>query len=114
MSRAIFEKSLSELTWSEFEDVVAKGLEEDQTLEFKEALQVKNGSVDPWQSGGETIANWARDALAKELVAFANAYGGVVIVGIEETNDNPLGVRKHSRHRWFETALNASNVLDLP
>jgi predicted HTH transcriptional regulator len=99
MSRAIFERSLSELTWSDFEDVVARGLEEDQTLEFKESLQVKDGGVDPWQSGSDKISPHARDALAEEVVAFANAYGGVVIVGIEETNDNPR------RAKAFKTPL---------
>ena len=93
------------MTWSDFEDVVARSLEEDQTLEFKEALKVKDGGVDPWQSGGDKISAHARDALAEELVAFANAYGGVVIVGMEERMTT-LVVRKHSRHRWFETALN--------
>jgi hypothetical protein len=99
MSGTIFGKPLSGLTWTDFEDVVARSLEEDQTLEFKEAFQVKDGSVDPWQSGGEKIANYARDALAEEVVAFANAYGGVVIVGIEETNDNPR------RAKAFKTPL---------
>jgi hypothetical protein len=62
MSRGIFEKPLYELTWSDFEDVVARSLEEDQTLEFKEALQVKDGGVDPWQAGGDKISAHARDA----------------------------------------------------
>ncbi len=99
MSRAIFEKPLSDLTWSDFEEIVAKGLEEDQTLEFKEALPVKDGSLDPWQLGGDKISAYARDALAEEVVAFANAYGGVVIVGIEETDDNPR------RAKAFKTPL---------
>jgi hypothetical protein len=30
-----------------------------------------------------------RDDIAKEIVALSNAYGGVIIVGIEETDDNP-------------------------
>jgi hypothetical protein len=99
MWRAIYEKPLAELTWSDFEDVVARSLEEDQTLEFKEALQVQDGGVDPWQSGGDKLSAHARDALAKEVVAFANAYGGVVIVGIEETDDNPR------RAKAFKTPL---------
>ena len=38
------------------------------------------------QSG---IGRVARDDLAKEVIAFANAYGGIVVVGIDETEDNP-------------------------
>jgi Putative DNA-binding domain len=72
-------------------------LEEDQTLEFKEALPVKDGSVDPWQSGSDKISPYARDTLAEEVVAFANAYGGVVIVGIEETEDNPRRAKQFKK-----------------
>jgi predicted HTH transcriptional regulator len=38
------------------------------------------------QSG---IGRVARDDIAKEIVAFANAYGGVIIIGIDETDDHP-------------------------
>jgi hypothetical protein len=38
MSRAIYEKPLAELAWSDFESVIFNRLEEDQTLEFKETL----------------------------------------------------------------------------
>ncbi|WOJ90840.1 ATP-binding protein [Methylocapsa polymorpha] len=99
MSSAIFEKPLSEVTWSDLEEIVTKELEEDQTLEFKEALPAKDGNIDPWQSGRDKIADHARDTLAEEVAAFANAYGGVVIVGIEETNDNPR------RAKAFKTPL---------
>jgi hypothetical protein len=89
MSRAIFEKPLAELAWSDFESVIFNGLEEDQTLEFKETLPVKDGNADSWQSGQNKISNYARDSLAKEVVAFANAYGGVIIIGIAETDEKP-------------------------
>jgi predicted HTH transcriptional regulator len=35
------------------------------------------------------IGRVARDDIAKEIVAFANAYGGVIIIGIDETDDHP-------------------------
>ena len=38
---------------------------------------------------GRPVGRTARDDIAKETVAFANAYGGVILVGIEETDDNP-------------------------
>jgi len=89
MSRAIFEKPLADLSWSDFESVISNGLEEDQTLEFKEALPARDGNADSWQLGHDKIGNYARDTLAKEIVAFANAYGGVIIVGIAETEEKP-------------------------
>lgn len=89
MSRAIFEKPLADLSWSEFDYITSNHLEEDQTLEFKETLPAKDGNADPWQLGQAKISNYARDTLAKEIVAFANAYGGVIIIGITETNEKP-------------------------
>jgi predicted HTH transcriptional regulator len=89
MSRAIFENLLTDLSWSDLQDVVSKDLEENQTLEFKETLPAKNGLADPWQAGRDSISPYARDTLAKEVVAFANAYGGVIIIGIAETDEKP-------------------------
>jgi hypothetical protein len=89
MSRAIFEKPLADLSWSDFESVISNGFEEDQTLEFKETLPAKDGIADSWQLGQNKIGSYARDTLAKEVVAFANAYGGVIIVGIVETDEKP-------------------------
>lgn len=44
-------------------------------------------------SGAKKFANPARDGLAKEVVALANAYGGVVVVGVDETDDHPKRAR---------------------
>jgi hypothetical protein len=70
MWRAIYEKPLAELTWSDFESVVFNRLEEDQTLEFKETLPARDGSANIWQLGQDKIGGYARDTLAKEVVAF--------------------------------------------
>jgi predicted HTH transcriptional regulator len=35
------------------------------------------------------IGSYARDMSAKEVAAFAHAYGGVIIVGIVETDEKP-------------------------
>jgi hypothetical protein len=39
------------------------------------------------------IGATARDDIAKEIVAFANAHGGVLVLGIDETDDNPRRAR---------------------
>ena len=80
MSRAIYEKPLAD---------IFNRLEEDQTLEFKETLPARDGNADIWQLGQDKIGSYARDTLAKEVVAFANAYGGVIIIGIAETDEKP-------------------------
>jgi hypothetical protein len=41
-----------------------------------------------------SIGRVARDDIAKEVVAFANAYGGVGIIGIDETDDHPKRARQ--------------------
>jgi predicted HTH transcriptional regulator len=89
MSRAIYEKPLAELAWSDFESVIFNRLEEDQTLEFKETLPARDGKADIWQLGQDKIGSYARDTLAKEVVALANAYGDVIIIGIAETDEKP-------------------------
>ena len=65
------------------------GTEEGLRIEFKEALATNDGRPDRWMTDQSKIGNVARDDLAREIVAFANAYGGILVVGIEETDDNP-------------------------
>jgi hypothetical protein len=65
------------------------GAEEGPRIEFKQALATSDGRPDRWMNDQSRIGAVARDDIAKEVVAFANAYGGLLIVGIEETDDNP-------------------------
>jgi hypothetical protein len=65
------------------------GTEEGPRTEFKRTLATSDGRPDRWMMDQSRIGNVARDDIAKEVVAFANAYGGILIVGIEETDDNP-------------------------
>lgn len=109
MSRAIFEKPLADLSWSDFQNIISTGLEEDQTLEFKETLPAKDGNTDPWQGGQSKIGNYARDTLAKEAVAFANAYGGVIIAGARK---DQAGWPSHTirRSKAYSTFYPASGL----
>jgi schlafen family protein len=73
-----------------FEDISNLiGAEEGPRLEFKQALATSDGRPDRWTVDQSRIGASARDDIAKEIVAFANAYGGILIVGVEETDDNP-------------------------
>jgi hypothetical protein len=65
------------------------GVEESPSLEFKRSLPTTDGRPDRWMSDQSKIGGYARDQIAKEIVAFANAYGGVVIIGVDETDDKP-------------------------
>jgi len=73
MSGAVFEKPLSDLTWADLEDIVTKGLEEDQTLEFKETLPAKDGNSDPWQSGKDKIGEADSPLSMMRSTGFAGA-----------------------------------------
>lgn len=82
-------KALADITWQDIEDLAASGTAEDAMLEFKGLLPEKNGKQHPWYEGRDQITDFTRDALAAEVVALANAYGGRLILGIAETQDRP-------------------------
>ena len=80
------ERPLELISWSDLQRLV--GVPEDQHLDFKLALSEKGGQQKPWESSGGLGAQ-AKKALAKSVCAFANAYGGDLIVGMGETEDKP-------------------------
>jgi predicted HTH transcriptional regulator len=75
------------ITFEDLKDLL--GTEEGFRLEFKEALATDDGRADRWMTDQSRVGNVARDDLTREIVAFANAYGGILIVGVKETDDNP-------------------------
>lgn len=81
-------KSIWELTWADIESVVEAGLPESEELEFKQGLSTARGQPDAWDAGG-SVSNRARDRLVEEVIAFANAYGGTLLLGIEESEEKP-------------------------
>jgi hypothetical protein len=94
---SIHHKPLTEIKWTDLEDVVATGLPEDATLEFKGRLPEKNGRMHVWNEGRDELTPYTRDELAHEIVALANAYGGRLIIGISETQETPR--RAHGLER---------------
>lgn len=80
----IHQKALADITWADFEALVAGTVAEGPNLEYKRTLADPNGGDDPWIKGQDRIGRPARDELAREIVAFANAYGGLLLLGIDE------------------------------
>jgi hypothetical protein len=78
---------IESVTYAHLEAMI--GVEEGVRLEFKQELSTSDGAPDRWMRDQTRIGRVARDNIASEVVAFANAYGGVLIVGMEETDDNP-------------------------
>jgi predicted HTH transcriptional regulator len=89
MARDLFFTPINEITFADIQELISSQAEEGPRLEFKETLSTSDGQPDRWFRDQSRIGRVARDELAKEIVAFANAYGGAVVVGIVETADNP-------------------------
>jgi hypothetical protein len=86
---SVTQKPLGEITWNDILKLCADQETEGPELEFKRDLPAKAGRRDPWLDNCQSIGEYARNEIAKEVVAFANTYGGTVLVGIEETKDKP-------------------------
>ena len=93
MATDLFETPLDSLNLSDVQDLVDRQVEEGPRLEFKRGFATHDGRPDRWMLNQTSIGNIARDDIAKEVVAFANAYGGVIVIGVDETEDNPKRAR---------------------
>ena len=62
---------------------------EGEQIEFKEALPAKSRTPDPWMNDQKKIGDYAKKKVLEETVAFANAHGGALLLGIEESESNP-------------------------
>jgi hypothetical protein len=89
MARDLFVAPIGEIEFQDICDLVSTRAEEGIRLEFKRTLSTSDGQPDRWMQDQSGIGGVARDDIAKEIVAFANAYGGVIIIGIDETDDHP-------------------------
>lgn len=61
---------------------------EGERLEFKRELSTPKGKPDPWAIS-RRLSDPAKKQILREVVAFANAYGGTLLLGIAETKSNP-------------------------
>lgn len=85
----MFKKRLSDLKPADIQRLIDEEWQEGLELEFKETLPAKAGKTDAWISGQKTVGDYARNKLMEEIVAFSNAYGGTLVVGIAETKEKP-------------------------
>lgn len=84
----LYGKRLRELTRVDIERVVTEQMPEGSEFELKGELPAKKGD-DPWLTKGDRIGDYARNELLAEVVAFANAYGGTLLVGVTEAHTKP-------------------------
>ncbi|MBB4039875.1 hypothetical protein GGR34_001522 [Microvirga flocculans] len=78
----ILAKAPAQLTAGDVAALATAGVLEDPVTEFKQAVS------GPWASEGNLTRDGQND-LIKELVAFANSFGGTLYVGIQESDDEP-------------------------
>ncbi|MYC62666.1 MAG: ATP-binding protein [Caldilineaceae bacterium SB0661_bin_34] len=70
------------------EALVAAKVPEGERLEFKRELSVRKGRKDSWATD-KKLSDAAKKQILHEVVAFANAYGGTLLLGIAETESKP-------------------------
>ena len=81
--------SADRINESHIKSLIASKVPEGEQIEFKEGLPAKNGEKNPWMSGGNKIGDRAKNAILEEVVAFANAHGGALFLGIRESEEKP-------------------------
>jgi hypothetical protein len=81
--------AIEALNISDLNRLCADDIPEGTEVEYKSALPVKTGrGLDAWHKDGG-IGEYARNEIAEEIIAFANTFGGVLCLGIQESSDHP-------------------------
>jgi hypothetical protein len=108
---------LHQIARKHLDELCADRVAESALLELKEDLPAKTGR-NLWHTGG-SFGDYARNEIAAEIVAFANTFGGTVVIGIKETSDKPsradainLLPRVHDLDRSLRQAI--QDVIDPP
>ena len=82
--------SAEQIDSSHIELFVDSRVPEGEQIELKESLSAKDdGTPDPWMSGWDRIGDRAKNEILEEAVAFANAHGGALFLGIRESEEKP-------------------------
>ena len=85
----LLSRDLRDLSSADIQQICNDQVAEGATLEFKADLPSNDGKgKDPWHRGAR-FSDYARNSLAREIVAFANTFGGALVLGINETKDKP-------------------------
>lgn len=86
---SFFQKPVREINSNDILQLTRERFPEGFDLEYKETIPEKSGQPAAWVSGKDEVSAWARDKILAELIAFANAQGGYLILGISETREKP-------------------------
>ena len=86
---AVLSKPADQIGVSDLNELIDSEVPESDQIEFKETLSTKDGSPDRWITHRDRIGEKARNQILEETVAFANAYGGALLLGIRESESRP-------------------------
>ena len=86
---AVLTKPADRINPGDIQSLVAENVPESAQIEFKASLPAGKGKTDAWLNGGSKIGGHARDRILEEVAAFANAYGGALVLGIAEDGAKP-------------------------
>ena len=92
----LYSKPADQVSAEDIDVLIELQIQEGTQIEFKEGLSAKGGSPNPWVKGQDRIGDYARNSILREVVAFANAYGGTVVLGIKETKSQPAAAAEVS------------------
>ena len=84
----VLSKPIDEIGRPEIQALIDLEVPEGEEIEFKKEPPGDEGRPDPWMEGAK-LGIYAKNRILKEVIAFANAYGGVLLIGIDESDDNP-------------------------
>ena len=83
-------KPLEQIDKSDIETLISVKVPEGEQIEFKKTLSSsRKNRTDPWIGGEDQIGESAKNKILKEVVAFANAHGGALLLGIDESDNKP-------------------------
>ena len=85
----VLSKPADQIDAGDIQALVDSEVPEGEQIEFKETLPAKKGTIDPWMRGEGKIGDRAKNELLEEEVAFANAYGGTLVLSVRESDAQP-------------------------
>ena len=84
----VLSKPANQISPDDIKTLIASKVLEGEQIEFKVTLPARN-QQDPWITSEDRIGDYAKNAILREVVAFANAYGGVLLLGVKESDTSP-------------------------
>ena len=85
----VLTKPSEQISIDDVKSLIVNNVPENERIEFKRSLPSEENTSDSWNNVKSQIGKYARNKILEETVAFANAFGGALILGIEETDAKP-------------------------